>query len=193
MKQVLVSAFLCITLLGADARAETVLHACESLDGVSIGMGGGLDESKLFISHAAEHVTEGAGAIGASSRSPEDAPGNVYLSINLPIEPTDFTDRALVLDAATSTPEHSRAFYVRGYDAAGRMVMSWMSWDGRLASEAQQFRLTPGEDSDGLRWEADRIRGERSSVVRLELITGTGAKGVRFNVIADSVRTADGG
>jgi len=181
-------ALLAATLCCAHAQEATLLHSCEFLDGVSIGYSRQAEGTKLFVSFAADHVTEGAGAIGAVSLAP-DAPGNTYLSIYLPIEPIDFTDRALVFDAASSTPDRSRALYVRAYDERGNIVMSWQSWDGRLATEAQQFTLVPGEDSSGLKWEPQRIESEdRSAVVRLEFITGTGEDNVYFNLTVDNVR-----
>ena len=172
------------------AQNGPMLHSCERLEGVSIGMGRQAEDSKLFLSHAAEHVMEGVAAIGGASFAP-DTPGNFYLSIYLPIEATDFTDAALVFDAATSTPEHSKALYVRAYDEYGNTVMSWQSWDGRLGPQAQQFTLTPGEDAAGLVWEPDRIENkDRSAVTRLEFITGTGDRDAYFNVTVDNVRVA---
>ncbi|MFO8079440.1 MAG: hypothetical protein R6V07_03945 [Armatimonadota bacterium] len=190
MRRFAVPLILSLALACAHAQPEALLHAAESLDGVSIGMGSGYDESKLFLSHAAEHVTEGAAAIGAVSRSPEDAQGNVYVSVFVPIEPTSFTDRALVFDGATSTPDRSQALYVRGYDESGRMVMSWMSWEGQLSAEVRQFRLVPEVDG-ALRWEPGRIEADdRSAVTRIEFITGTGEKGVYFNVTIDNIRAS---
>jgi len=188
MRLLALAAICCLTVGSAHAQGE-LLQPCESLDGVSLGMGNNYDESKLFLSHAAEHVTEGVAAIGAVTRSAEDAKGNVYLSINLPIEPTDFTGRALAFDVASSTPERSQAFYVRAYDEFGSMVMSWQSWSGELTAEAQQFVLTPGTDAHGLAWEPNRVQtDDLSAVTRLEFITGTGEKGVYFNVTVDNVR-----
>ncbi|MGI5819065.1 MAG: hypothetical protein ACOX9R_13330 [Armatimonadota bacterium] len=189
MRSLITIILACMTVCGASAQGGALLHSCESLDGVSLGMGRQLDESKLFVSHAAEHVTEGAGAVGAVSFSPEDATGNTYISLHLPIEPTDFTERALLFDATSSTPERSRALYVRGYDSRGSMVLSWMTWAGALDAEARSFRLTPGDDADGLSWEPGRIEAEdRSEVIRLEFITGTGERGVHFNLVVDNVR-----
>ncbi|MBD3292998.1 MAG: hypothetical protein GF393_08750 [Armatimonadia bacterium] len=188
MRPAIIVVTLCVAIIGADAQGALLLHPCESLEVASIGMGPQSEETKLFVSHAAEHVTEGAGAIGAVSLAP-DTPGNTYVSIYLSIEPTDFTDRALVVDAASSTPERSKAFYVRGYAEDGDMVLSWQSWEGRLTAEAQQFALVPGADSSGLRWEPQRVEDDdHSEVVRLEFITGTGEKDVHYNVTVDNVR-----
>lgn len=188
MRSAIIITTLCAAVIGAHAQNATLLHPCESLAGASLAMGAQIEETKLFISHAAEHVTEGAGAIGAVSLAP-DTPGNTYVSIYLDIEPNDFSDRALIVDAASSTPERSKAFYVRGYAEDGDMVLSWQSWEGRLTAEAQQFTLTPGADSSGLRWEPDRVEDDdHSEVVRLEFITGTGEKDVYYNATVDNVR-----
>ncbi len=176
----------------AFAQNEALLHSCESLEGVTMGTGRQLEEAKLFISYAAEHVTEGAGAIGACARSPEGATGNTYISIDIPIEQTDLTGRALVFDAATSTPDLSRALYVRAYDASGNCVLSWLSWDGELTSEAREYRLAPGEGFGTMKWEPGRVElDDHTQIVKLQFITGTGSKGVVFNFTVDNVRVAD--
>lgn len=189
MRWLAVPTLLCLTLCCALAQPGVLLHSCESLDGVSVGMGRQLEATKLFVSHAAEHVTEGAGAVGAVSLAPEGTSGNTYISIYLPIEPTDFTAQSLVFNAATSTPDLSKAFYVRGYDLSGNIVISWSSWSGELGPEAREFALSPLSDSGGLTWEPQRIQDDdRSDVTRLEFITGTGEKGAYFNVTVDNVR-----
>jgi hypothetical protein len=151
-------------------------------------MGSQAEATRLFVSHAAEHVTDGAGAIGCVGLAPETE-GNFYVSIFLSIEPTDFTNQRLVFDAASSTPERSKAFYVRAYDEHGNIVMSWQSWSGALSAEAQEFSLTPPDDAGPLEWEPNRIEDQdRSHVTRLEFITGTGEKNVYFNATVDNVR-----
>jgi hypothetical protein len=191
MRPIAVAALVCLTLGCASAQDAPVLRPCEDLLGASIGMGDGSEMSRLFLSHAAEHVTQGVAAIGIVSRSPESATGNSYASVFLTIEPTDFTDRALVFDAASSTPDLSEALYVRGYDDNNDIVMSWQSWDGRLATGAQQFALIPDMDSGGLVWEPNRIEDDdRSEVVRLEFITGAHDPGVVFNMTVDNIRVA---
>ncbi len=194
MRLATVAALIVLTAAWACAQAETLLHSCESLDGVKVGLGSQLEERKLFISYAAEHVTEGVGAIGLFGRSSEGATGNTYISIDVPIEPTDLTGRALVFDASSSTPELSRAFYVRAYDASGLCALSWNSWNGELTSEASEFRLVPGADFGTISWEPGRVEvDDHTAVVRLQFITGTSAKGVVFNLAVDNIRAADAG
>jgi hypothetical protein len=189
MRLLITAVALCMAFASAHAQDATLLHPSETLEGASIAMGDQYEHSKLFISRAAEHVTQGAGAVGAVTRSPEDATGNVYISVYLPIEPTDFTERAIAFDAASSTPERSKALYVRGYDEFGSIVMSWQSWTGEMSSEATEFVLAPETDRQGLSWEPNRIQSEdRSAVTRLEFITGSGEKGVYFNMAVDNVR-----
>ncbi|MFP4249402.1 MAG: hypothetical protein ACLFU7_07065 [Armatimonadota bacterium] len=188
-----VAVLLILSLAAACAHAQTgaLLHAAESLDGVSLAMGAGYDESRLFLSHAAEHVAEGAAAIGAVSRAPEDATGSTYVSFMVNIEPTDFTEQALVFDAASSTPGQSKGFYVRGYNEAGAMVLSWMTWSAELPEEVATIHLTPGADGDGLAWEPGRIESDdHSAVTRLEFIVGTREPGAHFNLIIDSIRAS---
>jgi len=193
MRPVAVSALIVLAAGGAYAQAGTLLHPCESLETAGVGMGRQLEETRLFVSHAAEHVTEGIGAVAIYGHAPADAAGNVYISIYLSIEPADFTDRALLFHAATSTPEQSKALYVRGYDADGDCVMSWSSWRGELAA-ASEFRLVAGGDTGTLTWEPGRIGSpDRSEVVKLEFITGTGEKDVDFNLIVDNVRAGAAG
>jgi hypothetical protein len=191
MRWLAVSVIISLALPCASAQAEALLHAAESLDGVSIGMGSGYDESEFFLSHAAEHVTEGVAAIGAVSRAPEDATGSTYVSFMVSIEPTDFTEQSLVFDAASSTPGQSKGFYVRGYNEAGRIVLSWMTWSAKLPEEAATVHLTPGADGDGLAWEPGRVESEdHSAVTRLEFIVGTREPGAHFNLIIDSIRAS---
>jgi len=192
MRLLTVAALIVLATTWAHAQAETLLHSCESLEGVKVGMGTQLEERKLFISFAAEHVTEGVGALGLFGRSPEGATGNTYISIDVPIEPTDLTGKALVFDASSSTPDLSRAFYMRAYDATGNCVLSWNSWNGELTSEASEFRLAPSEDFGTITWEPGRVESaDHSEVVKLQFITGTGAKGVVFNIAVDNIRAVD--
>lgn len=180
------------TIGWACAQNETLLHSCENLEGVAMGTGRQLEEAKLFVSYAAEHVTEGVGAIGACARSPEGGTGNTYISIDIPVEQTDLTGRALVFDAATSTPDLSRALYVRAYDASGNCVLSWLSWEGELTSEAREYCLVPGKGFGTIKWEPGRVElDDHSQIVKLQFITGTGSKGVVFNFTVDNVRLAD--
>ena len=107
MRPVAVTALIVLAAGGAYAQAETLLHPCESLETAGVGLGRQLDETRLFVSHAAEHVTEGAGAVGIYGHAPADAAGNVYISIYLFIEPADLTERAR--PRRDLNPEQSKA------------------------------------------------------------------------------------
>lgn len=184
-----------IVTLAAPCMAQTrLLHPCERLGGVSVDTGRRSSDTLLVIGRAAEWVTEGAGSIRISTTSPEDATGNSYVSFDMSIEPTDFTDCALLFDAATSTPEQSKALYVRGYDEYGSCVLSFKDWSGPLATQMKTFAVYPGRSSQGLTWEPHEIDSDdRSAVVKLRFYVGTHDPGVNFSLYVDNVRISRDG
>ncbi len=175
-------------------QQATLVHGCEGLDGVRVSVGAERPETLLTNAWAAEYVTEGVAGVRISSRSPEDTEGNTYVAVDLDIEPTDFTERGLAVDAATSLPETSRAFYVRGFDDRGSIVMSWSNWEGLLTTQMQTFTLYPGFRSGEMKWEPGRIEAaDRSAVVRLRFYTGTSEKGADFSLYLDNIRAVEPG
>jgi len=185
-----------LTAFAAASSAQentTLLHGCETLDGVKVTTAADNPETLLVIARAAEYVTEGAGSIRISSRSPEDATGNSYVSFDLQIEPTDFTNRTLIFDAGTTMPETSGALYVRGYDEYGSCVLSWQNWAHPLEEGMKRFEAVP-EQSGQLKWEPQEIENDdHSAVVRLRFYTGTHEAGTEFAMYVDNIRISGSG
>ncbi|MBU0609146.1 MAG: hypothetical protein KKI08_14770, partial [Armatimonadetes bacterium] len=92
-------------------------------------------------------------------------------------------------EAATSDPKLTQALYVRGYDAKGQPVLSWLNWSGPLKSEKATFELTPGLSLGPLQWEPGYLKSDdRSAVVKWEFYVGAHDPGVPFDLYLDNVR-----
>jgi len=175
----------------ATQPEATLIHGCETLDGVTVSRGEDREDTLLVIARAAEYVTEGAGSIRIGGHSPADATGSTYCAIDLKIAPTDFTGRTLVFDAGSTLPVETQTLYVRAFDEAGDCVLSWQSWSNPLTEQMKTLVLTPGEDSAGLKWEPKVAVGDdRSAVVRLRFFTGTRVPDADFNLYVDNIRVA---
>ncbi|MGD9495045.1 MAG: FG-GAP-like repeat-containing protein [Armatimonadota bacterium] len=191
MRPLLIFALIVIAVPGLAQQDATLIHGCETLNGVTVTTGKEREGTLLVIARAAEYVTEGWGSIRIGGHSPADATGSTYCAIDLTIPPTDFTDRALVFDAGTTLPVQTQTLYARGFDEAGNCVLSWQSWSNPLAEQMKTFVLVPGRDSSGLKWEPDvAVSDDRSAVVRLRFFTGTRAADADFNTYIDNIRVA---
>lgn len=189
MKLLAVSAMLALSPLCLAQGQTLVLHTCDDLQSIAANNSANLPDTKLETATAPADVVEGTGSLHASSVSPADATGNTYLSVVFSTPPADTTGRALVFEAWSSTPEKSLAFYVRGYDAEGTCVLSWLSWAGLLKAEPQTFTLVPGMLNDGMAWEPAMVKSaDRSAVVRWEIYTGTHDPGVAYDMFLDHLR-----
>jgi hypothetical protein len=176
----LIAIALIIVALPALAQETALLHECDTLDGVAIDSGSGWE-------HSGVEVVDGAFRVYGTSPAGHD--GNSYLSVVVPIPPTDFRGKALVFDASTSTPAESQGLYVRAVNAAGDRVMSWASWNGQLRADTQTFSLHPRLPSGGLSWEADGLQSDDlSAVTRLVFFVGTHNAGVEFDMTLDNIR-----
>lgn len=166
-----------------------VLNTCDDLAGWTVAQGKGYPETKLEIATDPKLVTEGQGSLHVATVSPKDATGNTYLSVILTTPPTDIRKQALVFDAWTTDPSRTRALYVRGYDAQGNTVLSWMSWAGPLKAEVTPYELHPGYSLGPLQWEPAVLKSDdRSAVVRWEFYVGTPQPGTAFDLYLDNLR-----
>ncbi len=174
----------CLILLGlaawtaapAAGAAETaILHACETLDGVALVDSRNLPDARLEVNTDPGFISEGKGSLHLRATTRPDT-NITYLSADIPIPATDFSEAMLELDAWSAAPESTRAFYVRGYDAAGRCALSWMTWNAPLATEATRVLLVPETRFGIMKWEPYELKGgDRTAVTRLRVYIG--AKG----------------
>ena len=191
MRPLMIFALIVIVAPCLAQQEATLIHGCETLDGVTVTTGKDREGTLLVIARAAEYVTEGLGSIRIGGHLPADATGSTYCAIDLTIPPTDVTDRALVFDAGSTLPVETQTLYARGFDEAGTCVLSWQSWSNPLAEAMKTFVLVPGQDMSGLRWEADVAVGDDcSAVVKLRFFTGTRVPDADFNTYVDNIRVA---
>lgn len=181
---------LAVALLAlASVAGAQMLNSCDDLQGFALGQSAKLADSKLQLNTDPKQVTEGKGSVHALSVAPKDATGNTYLSVLLTTAPVDMRGKALVFDAWSSTPDKSKALYVRGYNAKGECVLSWMSWAGPLKGQPVTFTCAPSLSGSGLGWEPAMVKNpDRSAVVKWEFYTGTGEAGAAYDLYLDNLR-----
>lgn len=173
----------------AVSGQETLLHSADSDDGVRLNWGADNPAAKLEVQTRPAFVTQGTGSLRASSQAPDPARGTAYVGFRLPIAATRLDGLALSVDAWSTTPEATIAFYVRGFDAAGQQVVGWTSWAHPLSPAGRTFVLAPGQLSDGLGWEADRVQAADQPIVAVEFIAGCVTAGAAFDLAVDNLRT----
>lgn len=188
------AAFVLILVAGVGMAAwaqpqAQLIHSCDDTQGWRVNMGAPFPETKLEISTDARFVSEGRGCLHAATVSPKEAPGNTYLSLVLTTPPLNIEGKALCFEAGTSDAQLSRALYVRGYDAQGQTVLSWMSWGGPLKNEKSTFELVPGVSLGPLQWEPGVIKSDnRRAIVKWEFYVGTHEAGAPFDLYLDNIR-----
>ena len=99
-------------------------------------------------------------------------PGIIYTFTTIPFSGS-LAGKKLVLTAGVDVPNVVGAFYVRGYNAKKQCILSYKSWTKELKTEPRTFTFTPGQNSSGLGWEADRVTKDADQqLASLEIITG---------------------
>lgn len=190
----LLATAICALILGAQtahgAEEPRLLNACESAKGLAITWGGTLADTRVEAVDTAPYATQGKAAIRVCSVVTPGAKRNEYAAFRLPIPPADMKGKTLLFDAATATPDTAKGFYVRGFNKAGKHVLSWYSWSGVLTDKPRTFALTPRAESSGLEWEKAKIEEPGDTVVALDFIVGSGAKGKPYDLYIDNVRLA---
>lgn len=165
---------------GSAPHDQRAWSALASTNGVRLTWGGNCTD---------RGIETAAGAIALTARSDAKA-GSHYNGLMIPLPARDLRGQQLVLDLATSTPETTQAVYVRLYDANGKRVASWNTWDRPLANGPINVRLQTGLNSGGFLWEPKEIQGDAASVASIEIIAGTRATNVVFDLRAGNLRTA---
>lgn len=178
-------------VLVLPARSQEEASWCfgfETTDGLTTGYGSTSDGVQLSLNEAPEYLSEGKASVRLSARSREDAEGNHYASLIVPVPALDCAGKMVVFDAWTSLPETTRALYVRAFDAEGKCVLSWLSWAGPLAASAtHHFELQPALSLHGMSWEQKMVTAAGQPASRLEFIIGTGEKGAEYDLYLDNL------
>ncbi|MFO7947672.1 MAG: hypothetical protein R6V19_12760, partial [Armatimonadota bacterium] len=180
-----------ITATSAEKLSETpvVLHTCETIEGMSLDRGAEGEDAVLELNTDPAFISEGQGSVHIARTSEEDAQGNSYISVDIPVPAADMTDRKLTFDAWTTEPENTDGFYVRGYDAAEKCVLSWNSWSNPVKAEKTHFEMIPGVPSAGMGWESAEIEADHSApVVRLRFYAATHDPATFVDLYIDNIR-----
>lgn len=178
-----------MALAAAGAAAEeTVLHRCESIADIRLTWGEKAPDARLELNTDRPFVSEGSGSVHAQATAPADAAGTSYIGFRIPVVPLRLADQAIAFDAGSSRPATTLAFYARGLNAQGKIVLGWTSWSNPLTTKGKTFILVPGRHSHGMAWEKDRIEAPGEAVTALEFIAGCTAPGRAFDLYVDHVR-----
>ncbi len=182
-------ALLPLAAIAQDAEAPVLVFDCDSLEGVTISGGADWPETKLELNTDAAYLSQGAASLHLSGVSPADATGNSYLSMDVDLGGADLTGKALLFDAWTSHPENTQALYVRGYDAEGICVLSFLNWSSPLGDGGKTtFELMRGFGRK-LAWEPKMVESDDvSAVAKLRFYIGAHDKGVPFDLYLDNIR-----
>ncbi len=144
----------------------------------------------LTVEKGADSTTDGDGALRLRGIS-IDRDGNRYFGITVPLGRTwDLTKERLAVDARTSEPANTGAFYFRAYNQGETQAsLSFASWNNRLKTEWTTFHFQYGGRGSELNWEAPAV-GDRipDRVDRVEFIIGTSTKGVPIDLQIDNLR-----
>ena len=182
-----------LLLLGSGLRAqETLLHSGDAIDGIRISTGGRDLNPAVQINRDPRFISEGTGSIHVTGVKPAASQSgrSAYVAIDIPLAPSSWEGMALAFDAWSSRPAATKGFYVRGLNASGQQVASWMTWNADRLWEGGRasIELIPKLSAD-LAWEAGEIRSEdRSSVTTLRVFVGTRDPGATFDAFIDNIR-----
>lgn len=184
-----------IAILGAAAAAAPqgkLLNDCETLgDGTRVSYGRDVPETRLEIATDKAHVTQGKGALHVRSMTKPEPNRSKYAGFFVPIPTVDLDGKVLVFDASTDTPETTQGFYVRGRNARGKIVVSWLEWKNPLGASPSTFMLAPGKDGSGLRWEQKMVEAPGEPIRTLEFIVGCSPPDKPIDLYIDNIRLLD--
>lgn len=172
------------------AADDELIFGFESVERLALTWGDKVD-GRLELSTGRAFVTQGKACLRLVGDVAADAKGNSYLGVRIPLaKPTDLRSQLLCFDAATSTPAHTRALYLRAYDARGRRAASFVNWRGPLSTAPRTIRLLAEASMYGFIWEPRMVTegADLSAVTAIELIIGTPDRGVTIDAYFDNLR-----
>lgn len=181
-----------VVLLASLALAEeAALPVCplDTADGAQITWGEAVADKKMVPNADRKFISEGAASIHLSGVT-QQAKGNKYLGVKLPIPKTDMTKHILLLDAWSAAPAAPQSVYVRLYDAAGKRVASWCNSGSPFKdSPNKTFHLNPAIAQDGFQYEEKVApRQPLPDVAAVEIVIGTSADNAPIEIYVDNLR-----
>ncbi|MBR2642135.1 MAG: hypothetical protein IKD46_03310 [Lentisphaeria bacterium] len=84
----------------------------------------------------------------------------------------DLSKEALRFDISSSTPEKSRALYIRCFDAQNKCVASWKTWSSPATAKTATVILAAEHNSHGLEWEPEMVKSASKTFTKIEFIIG---------------------
>jgi len=121
------------------------------------------------------------------------ANGNRYFGIMIPLGRTwDFTKSRLEVDARTTQPANTEAFYVRAYNQGEtKPCLSFNSWNNELKDQWNTFGFQEGGYASSLPFESAAVENRKpTNVDRLEFIIGSSKSGVPIDLQISNLQTA---
>ncbi len=173
----------------AGVHGETVLHSCDSLDGVRLSWQSHAPDARLEVTTDPARVRAGTGSLQVSATASEKATGTSYIGFRVAVSPLRLSaDQAIAFEAWSAHPAATKAFHVRGLDAGGRIVAGWSSWNHPLKASGSTFIVVPARQGGGLAWESERIEAAEGEIAFLEFIAGCTDRGVVYDMAIDQIR-----
>ncbi|TWU23289.1 Lambda-carrageenase precursor [Novipirellula galeiformis] len=174
----------------AFAQHEKVL-SLNSLDGIKHSIGGSTASKLKVISNG----SDGDGAVelsAVSSVKSSNASGSQYFGIMVSLGKTwDLTNKQIAVDARSTQPANTLAFYVRAYNKGEtKPSLSFASWSGELTTDWKTFRFQEDGPDSSLRAEPAVVADRRPTHVdRIEFIIGTRTEHVPLDLQISNLHT----
>ena len=177
-----------VNLPRAVAQNEKVL-SLNSLDGITHTMGDSTKPELKVIKNGANGALEFSATSSGTSNS---SSGSHYFGIMVPLGKTwDFTKVQLAVDARSTQPKNTAAFYVRAYNKGEKKAcLSFSSWSNPLSADWKTFHFQEKGLGSSLAWEPAVVEDRHpTNVDRIEFIIGTREKNVPIDLQIGNLRT----
>ena len=177
-----------VNLSRAVAQNEKVL-SLNSLNGIKHTMGDSTKPELKVIKSGADGALELSATSSGKSNS---SSGSHYFGIMVPLGKTwDFTNVQLALDARSTQPQNTAAFYVRAYNKGDKKPsLSFSSWSNSLSGDWKTFHFQEKGLGSSLAFEPTVVEDRHpTNVDRIEFIIGTREANVPVDLQISNLRT----
>jgi len=183
--------FLCCCLFSytvAAAPSTRRISGFESLDRVRKTWSTAVVGSRVELNANPALVSEGRRSLRLWAKT-AGTTRSYYVGAMIAVSPFDCKGKSVVFDVWTTTPQRTKALYVRCYDEKHRIVGSWSNWSFSSGTNGPRtIRLQRGLDLGGMRYEEKLIRSPSTIIRAVEFIMGAREPNVEFDLIVDNLR-----